>query len=381
MSCVHEVKPQSTRLAHHLSCLLAADPAAPLATMACSGLSGMTVAVVCPRESPALGGLEAEQDTGCTWLVANTLEEFKAMPELPAVQNIMFVGAGGDATILEGLWAACPNVKWVHSLFAGPSIICARAISVLCRTETACAELPPRVGVDALAPFITSTLVQRPDVPLSNGKGAFSDSLAEYAMFACLYYNKKAPLIEANTKGKVWDKFIMDTMAGKVNLNSQPNYPALALSLAGARGVECSFTGHAGCGLRRLRAHCAADRKGDEGRVPDRENCGTAKKSKEEHRRAGVRLPLEHCSLTDSVQSKARDWMFWLVAQVDMTITDKLELFRVSDYVICVLPGTPETLDFCGAAEVKSEPMFLPLLTTPQSASLVLTEQCHSSRP
>ena len=49
-----------------------------------------------------------------------------------------------------------PKLRWVHSFFA---------------------------GVDALGPFVRTHLTtgSLADVPLTNGKGAFSDSLAEWA--------------------------------------------------------------------------------------------------------------------------------------------------------------------------------------------------------
>lgn len=48
-------------------------------------------------------------------------------------------------------------------------------------------------GVDALAPFINANLTsgRGASVPLTNGKGAFSDSLAEWAMTAILHFNKQ----------------------------------------------------------------------------------------------------------------------------------------------------------------------------------------------
>ncbi len=35
----------------------------------------------------------------------------------------------------------------------------------------------------------------------------------------------------------------------------------------------------------------------------------------------------------------------------DIPLGDKKELFAQSDFVVCVLPGTPQTLDYCGAEE------------------------------
>jgi len=99
----------------------------------------------------------------------------------------VFVAAGGDVSVLEHVWEAAPNIKWVHSFFA---------------------------GVDALAPFIAHRLAGT-DVPLTNGKGAFSASLAEWVMTAVLHFNKQVPRILQNHADKKWEKFVMNTVAGK----------------------------------------------------------------------------------------------------------------------------------------------------------------------
>ena len=62
--------------------------------------------------------------------------------------------AGGDVKLLDTLYPHLPNCRWVHSFFA---------------------------GVDALGPFVRGNLTEGAgeSIPLTNGKGAFSDSLAE----------------------------------------------------------------------------------------------------------------------------------------------------------------------------------------------------------
>ena len=70
---------------------------------------------------------------------------------------MVFIAAGGDVHLMDTLWPKIPNCKWIHSFFA---------------------------GVDALAPFIASKLLDGAGatIPLTNGKGAFSDSLAEWSV-------------------------------------------------------------------------------------------------------------------------------------------------------------------------------------------------------
>lgn len=51
--------------------------------------------------------------------------------------------------------------------------------------------------------------------PISNAKGVFSCSLAEYCLAAILYFNKQIPRLEQNRTQRIWDKFRMNSLAGK----------------------------------------------------------------------------------------------------------------------------------------------------------------------
>ena len=124
----------------------------------------------------------------------------------------MFVAAGGDVKVLDPLWEAAPNIKWVHSFFA---------------------------GVDALAPFIARRLAGT-TVPLTNGKGAFSASLAEWVMTAVLHFNKQIPRVLRNREEKKWDKFVMNTVAGKT----------LGIVGYGDIGQSCARVAKAAFGMR-----------------------------------------------------------------------------------------------------------------------------------
>lgn len=72
------------------------------------------------------------------------------------------------------------EVEWVHSLSA---------------------------GVDYLAPVIKSHLVGSA-IALSNGRGAFSESLAEYAIAAALHFTKRFAMCDQNRRARKWDKFV-----------------------------------------------------------------------------------------------------------------------------------------------------------------------------
>ncbi|KAA8493913.1 D-2-hydroxyacid dehydrogenase [Porphyridium purpureum] len=100
----------------------------------------------------------------------------------------------GNAELLRKVWLEnkLKEVRWVHCFYA---------------------------GVDLLKPFISDCLLN-PDgsdtgVPLTNGRGAFSSSLAEYAVTAMLHFNKQVPRCQANKAEHKWDKFVMDVVDRK----------------------------------------------------------------------------------------------------------------------------------------------------------------------
>lgn len=67
------------------------------------------------------------------------------------------------------------NLKWMHTITAGIDSLCTKEI-------------------------IES------DVVLTNAKGVFSNSLAEFALFSCNYFAKRLPEILNAQKSKIWQK-------------------------------------------------------------------------------------------------------------------------------------------------------------------------------
>lgn len=79
-----------------------------------------------------------------------------------------------------------PKVQWLHSFSAGVDNVCA-------------------------LPIVKS----RVDMPLTNAKGAFSQSLAEATMFGCMYFAKRLCLAQTQRKTKTWNKFMVDMVDKK----------------------------------------------------------------------------------------------------------------------------------------------------------------------
>lgn len=105
-----------------------------------------------------------------------------------------FAGAAGEADIIVNrnlplevfreVWTMAPRVRWVHSFSAGVN-------NSLCE-EFVCSE-----------------------VPLTNGRGAFSRTLAEFAIGVTLYFAKDFPRLLRQQAQGVWQEFDSEEIHGK----------------------------------------------------------------------------------------------------------------------------------------------------------------------
>ena len=150
-------------------------------------------------------------------------------------------------------------------------------------------------GVDGLSGFLASEALQSRTVPVTNGKGAFSSSLAEYVIAAILHFTKQVPRCMKNQEAKRWDPFVMDVVQGKtvgfVGYGHIAQQSAVLCKALGMRIIAC--------------------RRGSGGE--------------------DVVVPS---------QTYAPD--------------QRLKLFEASDFVVCSLPGTSHTQNFCGVDEFKA---------------------------
>lgn len=143
-----------------------------------------TVAAVAPADSPALKFLPHDK---AEFIVADSLAAMQAHPSLSSAEALLWIPPGPPA-LLKELWHGghLPNCRWVHGFYA---------------------------GVDVIGDFAQE--LAHSDVPLTNGRGAFSLSLAEYAMTAALHFVKQVPRCMDNRRSKVWDKFVMAELRGR----------------------------------------------------------------------------------------------------------------------------------------------------------------------
>jgi phosphoglycerate dehydrogenase-like enzyme len=85
----------------------------------------------------------------------------------------------GDGYVVESLMPSMPKLKWIHT-----------------RSN----------GVDSL---LKSEVVRDSSIPVTNSRGAYSRSLAEYTISACLYFAKDMNRLRAQQKQAKWEKFPM----------------------------------------------------------------------------------------------------------------------------------------------------------------------------
>src|SRR5207237_1856322 len=100
----------------------------------------------------------------------------------PEADVIFYWGAGGK--LLQQVWERTPRVKWVHSRSA---------------------------GLDSL---LFPALVESP-VPLTNGRGVFSQSLGEFVIGAALFFAKDFRRMLRNQTAGHWEQFDIEEVRGQ----------------------------------------------------------------------------------------------------------------------------------------------------------------------
>ena len=109
---------------------------------------------------------------------AETLERYG-----PDAEVILYSGIVGGVSF-EQIWRSAKQVQWVHSLSAGVE--------------------------KALIPDFVSS-----PVPLTNARGVFAPSLAEFAILGMLYFYKRVRRLVDNQRAHKWDAFLVDWLRGK----------------------------------------------------------------------------------------------------------------------------------------------------------------------
>eukprot|EP00588_Corethron_pennatum_P027823 CAMPEP_0194333936 /NCGR_PEP_ID=MMETSP0171-20130528/64400_1 /TAXON_ID=218684 /ORGANISM="Corethron pennatum, Strain L29A3" /LENGTH=407 /DNA_ID=CAMNT_0039096369 /DNA_START=63 /DNA_END=1286 /DNA_ORIENTATION=+ len=118
---------------------------------------------------------------------------------LPEGARLLAVGAtAADFDVAEIKTLGAPNVLFVsHAAARGP------LREILENFPTICWIHSRSAGVD----FITSDCLARSSALLTNAKGMYSSTLAEYSMMACSYFAKDLPRLMRQKCDNVWQKY------------------------------------------------------------------------------------------------------------------------------------------------------------------------------
>ena len=106
--------------------------------------------------------------------------------------NVLFVSPSCPhaAEVLPAVLNAFPSIQWVHVRSAGIDFVESEELIGICNNA-------------------------RPDLRVTNAKGQFSSSLAEYVIMACSYFAKDLPRLMAQQKNKQWVKYNVEELRGK----------------------------------------------------------------------------------------------------------------------------------------------------------------------
>jgi phosphoglycerate dehydrogenase-like enzyme len=113
--------------------------------------------------------------------VGNDLEFLKTH----AANADVLLNAGPEGNLLQSVFPFAKKVQWVHTLSA---------------------------GVDKV---LFPELIENP-VPLTNGRGAFKDGLAEFAMAAMLFFAKDLRRLVRNQEAGCWEQFDVLFLRGQI---------------------------------------------------------------------------------------------------------------------------------------------------------------------
>ncbi|KAG2489804.1 hypothetical protein HYH03_011753 [Edaphochlamys debaryana] len=159
--------------------------------MASSGGSHRAVhlLVVSGPDSPELSVLQQLPAGVHVVGVGRSLDDFQALTQQQweSVNVMLNCGVGknaGKRDDIRALWPKLPNLVWMHSASAG------------------------------LEHLLFPELVEGP-VTLTNAKGVYSHSLAEYALTACNWFAKDLPRLRRQQAASQWEPYDVEELRGR----------------------------------------------------------------------------------------------------------------------------------------------------------------------
>jgi phosphoglycerate dehydrogenase-like enzyme len=141
-----------------------------------------TLLVLAPPDHYALRNLEAIKEAAHIFI---NNEEGPSKEFARTADMILYSGLTGKTVGFPDVFAAATQLKWIHSLSAGVEKLMFPAL-----IESA--------------------------VPLTNARGVFKRSLAEFAVLGILYFTKRVRRMVDNQRAAKWDNFATEFINNKV---------------------------------------------------------------------------------------------------------------------------------------------------------------------
>ncbi len=131
------------------------------------------VLVICPPDDPLVRKLDPLRGLG-NFQVSNEPSELLKLA--PAAEIIFFAGMASGTANLSELWPHATSLRWIHSLGTGVE--------------------------KTLFPALIESAI-----PLTNARGVFKRSLAEFAILGFLFHTKRVRRLIDNQRAHRWDDF------------------------------------------------------------------------------------------------------------------------------------------------------------------------------
>jgi phosphoglycerate dehydrogenase-like enzyme len=163
------------------------------------------ILVLCPSDLPVLRLLEPLRAVAEV-IISN--DQATLMKAAPRAQVILVSGIDAAQLNLPDLWKRAAALRWIHSLMT---------------------------GVEKL---LFPALIESP-IPLTNARGVFKRSLAEFAILGILFHTKKVRRLIDNQRSRRWDDFTVGWADQRV----------MGVVGFGAIGRECALLAQ-GMGLK-----------------------------------------------------------------------------------------------------------------------------------
>src|SRR5579875_725485 len=160
-------------------------------------MAKLNLLVVCAPDLYALRNLEPIRNSVNMHVGMDraTLERYG-----PEAEIVLYAGFPGVGPRFSEVWPHLKGAKWIHSLSAGVEKL--------------------------LLPEVIES-----SVPLTNARGVFKRSLAEFVVLGILYFYKSVPRLIASQRAHHWDNFLVDWLPGKI----------MGVVGYGEIGRECAF--------------------------------------------------------------------------------------------------------------------------------------------